>query len=53
MLKKVLWAILVVLVGLLLFLMGCKRGGSLLQYLGGLLIAVGVFWADFVKSDKK
>jgi hypothetical protein len=39
--------------GLLLFLYGCLGTSDMMQFAGAFFIAVGIFTADFVISERK
>lgn len=51
--KGLFWAVMAIVFGLLLFLYGCLGTSDMMQFAGAFFIAVGIFTADFVKSERK
>ena len=51
--KGTVWAIIAIALGFLIFLDGCVKGNDIFQYIGAGFIAIGIFTADFVFSEKK
>ena len=47
------WAVMAIVFGLLLFSYGCLGTGDKMQFVGAFFIAVGIFTADFVISERK
>ena len=51
--RAIIWAVLALVFGLLLFTYGCIGAGDKMQFIGAFFIAVGIIIADFAISEKK
>lgn len=51
--SELFWAIVSIVLGLFLFIVGCSEEVNKYQYLGAFLIAVGIFISDYTLSERK